>query len=161
MPACHSACRSAFLWHGPRLHLVFTALGGRSLGPSIPSATSAWQFALVGSATRTKTMPFGLVTCGLSGTPSQNWAVRSASGRLRYPHDQPGRQLHFLPAVLSGPPERPRIARPLPRDLAVPRLLGLLESAFGLSTSRVTLRPKSACMGPILVKLRFFVGVAS
>ena len=93
------------------------------------------QSALVGSATRTKTttraMPFGLVTFGLSGTPSQNWAIRYLSA-LRQAvsdtlHDQPGRQLDFLPAVLSGPAERPRIARPLPRDLAVPRLLGLLE----------------------------------
>ena len=92
------------------------------------------QSAAVGVALRTKTtrrsMPFGFVLSGLSGTPSASWAARFMSVLQQIVSDtlsdQPGRTLDFLPAVLSGPSDRPRIASPMKRELAVPRLLGLL-----------------------------------
>ena len=92
------------------------------------------QSAVVGVALRTKTtrrsMPFGFVLSGLSGTPSACWAARFMSVLQQIVSDtlsdQPGRTLDFLPAVLSGPSDRPRIACPMKRELAVPRLLGLL-----------------------------------
>ena len=81
-------------------------------------------------------MPFPFLVSGLTGSPSASWATRYVSVLRQALADtlaaQPGRTVDFLPAIVSGPPHRPILSRPLPRDLAVPRLLQLIHT-FWLS----------------------------
>ena len=110
------------LWIPPdRLHLQLTHL------------------AILSTALRAKTtvrsMPFGFLITGVSGSPSCNWGMRFHNLLRQTLSDtqsrQPGRVIDFLPACLGGS----FILEPCPRRLAVPRLLSLLHQHWRLRTN--------------------------
>ena len=86
------------------------------------------HLAVLGTALRTKTtarsMPFGFLITGVSGSPSCNWGMRFLNLLRQALSDtqsrQPGRVIDFLPACLGGSDPRPFILEPCPRRLAVP-----------------------------------------
>ena len=104
--------------------------------------------AILGTAVRTKTtnrsMPFGFLVVGLSGSPSVNWGVRFFNLLRQALADtlslQPGRVVDFLPARLGGSDSRPLLLDPCERHLAVPRLLSLLAAHW---SSNCTSQPPS------------------
>ena len=104
--------------------------------------------AILGTAVRAKTtnrsMPFGFLVVGLSGSPSANWGVRFFNLLRQALADtlslQPGRVVDFLPARLGGSDSRPLLLDPCERHLAVPRLLSLLAAHW---SSNCTSQPPS------------------
>ena len=102
------------------------------------------HLAVLGTALRTKTtarsMPFGFLITGVSGSPSCNWGMRFLNLLRQALSDtqsrQPGRVIDFLPACLGGSDPRPFILEPCPRRLAVPRLLSLLHRHWRMNRLR-------------------------
>ena len=115
-------------------------MGGPSLDSPRPLAS---HLAVLGTALRTKTtarsMPFGFLITGVSGSPSCNWGMRFLNLLRQTLSDtqsrQPGRVIDFLPACLGGSDPRPFILEPCPRRLAVPRLLSLLHQHWRLNST--------------------------
>ena len=81
--------------------------------------------------TTKRAMPFAFFNSGLTESASASSATRYLSVLRQAVADtlavQPDRTLDFLPAVTSGSALRPTLSRPLKRDLAVPRLLRVIQ----------------------------------
>ena len=104
----------------------------------VPRPLSARLYAVCLLAVWTHWLCLGLLGHALYFCPS--------SGCCGHACAQPGRVLHFLPAVTSGTPQRPILSRPLSRDVAVPRSLGIIQ-AFWKSHEPVTVLPSANLYG--------------
>ena len=127
----------------------------------------ALQGAVVGVCIRKKTtkrsMPFAFLLSGLTGSASSSWATRyitvlrhSVSDSLAL---QLGRALNFLPSVMAGTGQRPTLSRPMPRDVAVPRLLQLIHAVWkshepSASLPSVNLYGSHSCKSTLLASGR-------
>ena len=125
------------LWIPPdRLHLQLTHLA--VLGTALCTKTTA------------RSMPFGFLITGVSGSPSCNWGMRFLNLLRQALSDtqsrQPGRVVDFLPACLGGSDPRPFILEPCPRRLAVPRLLSLLHQHWRPKKAQLRRRRNFLCM---------------
>ena len=119
--------------------------------------------AILGTAVRTKTtnrsMPFGFLIFGLSGTPSVNWGIKFHHLLRQALADtlsrQPGRVIDFLPARLGVSDLRPLLLDPCQRHLAVPRLLALLSRHWAANSpspppAQFTLYGAHSCKATVL-----------